>query len=135
MPPDFGVFTPSEARTLDAVVKRMVGTREDGTKEEHIDSALEVIASYVTALPPSLQGQLRRAIRLFEWAPLVFIGRPTTFSRLSPSSQDAYIRTWSGSGFSLRRRVFRSLRDLALMGYYSQPDHRKSIGYLRSDGL
>lgn len=134
MPRAFRVFTLSEARTLKAVVKRMVGADEGDLDDEHVGSALAVMDAYVAALPSSLQGRLRSAIRLFESAPLVFIGRPARFSRLSPSSQDAYIRTWAGSRFSLRRLVFRSLRDLALMGYYGQPSPRKSIGYREGDG-
>ena len=129
MSPALRFFSQKETQVLKALLESMIETDAvDGERNEDAD-ALATMDSYVAGLPSGLQAQLRRALRLFQCCPILFIGRPRTFTRLSRQDQEAYIRTWAESRLGLRRRVFRALRDLAFVGYYSQPGARELIGH------
>lgn len=120
-------FSPKEAEILEILIARMVGIdqpdvfkRSPTSEGQSIDYAPTVIIDdFVAKLPEGLRGQLRQALHLFQWCPMIFIGKPRLFTRLSPQSAEAYIRTWAESRFGLRRRIFRGLRDLTFLGYYS----------------
>lgn len=111
-------FSPTEAEILTVLTERMVGTDFPDIEPP---STLTTIDAFVAGLPLSLRLQLRRVLHLFQWCPIVFGGKVRPFTRLSPSDADTYIKSWAESRFGLRRRLFRCLRDLALLGYYSQP--------------
>ena len=78
------------------------------------------IDAFVAGLPLNLRVQLRRALHLFQWCPILFTGKLRPFTRLSPRDADIYIRSWAESRFGLRRRLFRGLRDLAFLGHYDE---------------
>ena len=100
-----------------------------------MQAALATMDGYVAGLPAHLRGQLRVAIRIFQWCPAIFIAKPRLFTGLSTADQATYIRTWAESRFRMRRRVFRALRDLALLGYYNQPGPRAAIGHVEDAAL
>ena len=111
-------FSPTEAEILTVLTERMVGT--DFPNIEHT-SPVTIIDAFVVELPSNLQVQLRRALHLFQWCPVVFTGQLRPFTRLSPRDAEIYIQSWAESRFAIRRRLFRGLRDLTFLGYYSQP--------------
>ena len=110
-------FSPTEAEILTILVERMVGT--DCPDVEH-PPTVTTIDAFVARLPLNLQLQLRRALHLFQWCPILFARKLRPFTRLSPSDAEIYIQSWAESRFALRRRLFRGLRDLTFLGYYSQ---------------
>lgn len=110
-------FSPTEAEILTVLTERMVGT--DFPNIEHA-SPVTIIDAFVVELPSNLQVQLRRALHLFQWCPVVFTGQLRPFTRLSPRDAEIYIQSWAESRFAIRRRLFRGLRDLTFLGYYSQ---------------
>ena len=110
-------FSPTEAEILTILVERMVGT--DFRDVEH-SPTVTTIDAFVAGLPLNLRGQLRRALHLFQWCPILFAGKLRPFTRLSPSDAEIYIQSWAESRFALRRRLFRGLRDLIFLGYYRQ---------------
>ena len=121
-------FSPTEVEILTVLTERMVGTdvpdewqrsyvSETSTPE--FSSAVATIDAFVAGLPLNLRSQLRRALLLFQWCPILFIGTPRSFTRLSPHDAEIYIQSWAESRFGLRRRLFRSLRDVTFLGYYS----------------
>ena len=122
-------FSPTEIKILTALTDCMVGDNSSDVWKQtygHKDSipayspTVITIDAFVAGLPLNLQVQLRRALHLFQWCPILFIGRLGPFTRLSRRDADAYIRSWAESRFGLRRRLFRGLRDLMFLGYYSQ---------------
>ena len=122
-------FSPTEVEILTVLTERMVGNdSSDAWKQPcgHKDPipayspAVTIIDAFVAGLPLNLQVQLRRALHLFQWCPILFIGRLRPFTRLSRRDAEAYIRSWAQSRFGQRRRLFRGLRDLMFLGYYSQ---------------
>ena len=121
-------FSSTEVEILTVLTERMVGVdfpnvwkwsyaRETSTPE--FSSTVATIDAFVAGLPVNLQSQLRRALLLFQWCPILFIGTPRPFTRLSPHDAEIYIQSWAESRFGLRRRLFRGLRDLTFLGYYS----------------
>ena len=122
-------FSPREARILEAVAARMVETGEAHPPQVPLEDILASMDGYVAGLPPHMQDNLRWALRAFQWGPLVFTRKPRRFTGLSTEDRDTYIRSWAESRFGTRRRVFRALRDLAYLGYYSQPPAQESIGH------
>ena len=99
------------------LTKRMVGT--DFPDAEH-SPTVTTIDAFVAGLPLNLRVQLRRALHLFQWCPILFARKLRPFTRLSPEDAEIYIQSWAQSRIGLRRRLFRGLRDLTFLGYYSQ---------------
>ena len=110
-------FSPTEVEILTILTERMVGTDFPDVKHS---PTMTTIDTFVAGLPLDLQVQLRRALHLFQWCPILFAGKLRPFTQLSPDDADTYIRSWAESRFGLRRRLFRGLRDLTFLGYYSQ---------------
>ena len=110
-------FSSTEAEILIVLTERMVGI--DSLDVEH-SSVVTTIDAFVAELPVRLRVKLRRALHLFQWSPILFAGKLRSFTRLSPHDADTYIRSWAESRFARRRRLFRGLRDLTFLGYYSQ---------------
>lgn len=113
-------FSQVERNILKSVCAYMVGVAHDTT----LDEPLIAIDKFVSELPKALQIQLRFGIHVFQWGPPVFIGEPRLFTQLAPRSAVKYIETWAESRFSVRRLLFRGLRDIAFLGYYSQAESR-----------
>ena len=112
-----GFFTPTEQDILKAVVASMVGVPRD----TGLATPILAIDAFVAALPKRLQQQLRFSVHLFQWGPPLFIRKPHRFTALTPRDAVRYIESWAGSRFSIQRRLFRGLRDIAFLGYYSTP--------------
>ena len=110
-------FSPKEAEILTVLTERMVGA---DFADVTYSPTVRTIDDFVAGLPLNLQVQLRRGLHLFQWCPVLFAGKLCSFTRLSPYDADIYIRSWAESRFGQRRRLFRGLRDLTFLGYYSQ---------------
>jgi hypothetical protein len=121
------LFTPKEARILAVLVTHMVGTyrEKDFPPTNRVQISTVTIDGFVAKLSKGLQTQLKCALHLFEWGPMLFIGKPRRFTRLLPYDAEGYIRSWAESRFGFRRRLFRGLRDMSFLGYYSQKDNEK----------
>lgn len=122
-------FRPTEVDILTVLTERMVGIdltdRAEQARDreapipEHLPMVTTVDA-FVVGLPLNLQARLRQALQLFQWCPILFIGKLRPFTQLAQRDAETYIQSWALSRFALRRRLFRGLRDLAFLGYYSQ---------------
>ena len=108
-------FTEFEHDILKSVCAYMVGVPEDTA----LDTPVIVIDAFVQQLPKALRKQLRFGLHLFQWGPPLFIGKPCRFTQLAPRDAVGYIESWAKSRFKVRRRLFRGLRDLAFLGFYS----------------
>ena len=108
-------FTQSEHEILRFLSAYMVGIPRDTT----LDVPIITIDAFVKQLPKTLQAQLRFGLHLFQWGPPLFIGKVRQFTQLDPRDAVRYIDTWANSRFGIRRKLFRGLRDIAFLGYYS----------------
>ena len=108
-------FTEIEHAILKSVCAYMVGV----PRNDALNISIITIDAFVKQLPTTLQRQLRFALHLFQWCPAFFIGKPQHFTQLAQGDAIRYIETWSKSRLGIRRKLFRGLRDIAFLGYYS----------------
>jgi len=128
-PSDGAFFSASEREVLAAVVARMVETGDPRAPALEDTRALEVIDGACAALAPEVTELLPLALRLFEWWPFLFELRFRRFSDLAPDEQDTSLEGWMGSRFAVRRTAFLALRNLSLLGWWSQQETWPLIGY------
>jgi hypothetical protein len=122
-------FSASETEILTQIVERMVYTGEPGAPAVRETRAIPALDALAAQLDPAISGQLPLALQLFEWGPLLFDFTPTRFTRMSDAAKDASLEAWMTSRLGVRRLGFSALRNLAFLGYYSQDETWRLIGY------
>jgi hypothetical protein len=122
-------FSPAETEILTQVVERMVDTGEPEAPPVRRTRAVAAIDTLCQTLDPETTAPLPALLRLVEWGPLVFEGTLARFTSLDPAAQDASLEGWRESRFAVRRAGFLALRNLSMLGYWSQPETWKLIGY------
>ena len=126
---DARFFSPGDTEILTRVVERLVDTGEPAAPPVRATGAIATIDRLCAGLAPELTAPLPWLLRLVEWGPWIFEATPSRFSLLPPEAQDASLRGWSTSRLELRRAGFQALRNLACLGYWSQPETWPLIGY------
>lgn len=124
-----GFFDMRETNILTQIVERMVDSGEPGAPAVRETRAVATIDTLCRRLDPGITGPLPLALRLFEYGPIVFDLSFSRFSRMGNAQKDASLEAWRTSRLALRRRAFLALRNLAFLGYYSQPETWPLIGY------
>jgi hypothetical protein len=127
IPPHF--FGPRETEILTHVVERMVDTGEPGAPPVRETRSIATIDALCVSLDPGATAPLPTLLRLVEWGPLLFEHRFARFTQLDASAQDAALAGWMRSSLTLRRMGFYALRNLALLGYWSQDETWPLLGY------
>jgi hypothetical protein len=122
-------FAPREREILTQVVERMVDTGEPSAPAVRATGAIETIEALCAGLDPATTAPLPALLRLVEWGPLLFDGRFARFSALDAAGQDTALASWMTSRIALRRMGFYALRNLALLGYWSQDETWPLVGY------
>jgi hypothetical protein len=122
-------FGPSETEILTQVVERMVDTGEPGAPPVRQTRAIATIDTLCASLDPGATAPLPSLLRLVEWGPLLFERRFARFTHLEAGAQNVALDGWMRSRLSLRRMGFYALRNLALLGYWSQDETWPLIGY------
>lgn len=123
------VLTPQRADILTAIVERMVYSGNDEMPAVRDTDAVRTIDQALLQLDADVQSQFGWLLTVFEWGPPVFQLRFTTFTGMAPQARDAYLRDWATSRLETRRLAFRALKNLSLLGYYSQDATWKGIHY------
>ncbi|MCP3986500.1 MAG: hypothetical protein GY723_19125 [bacterium] len=122
-------LSEDDTEVLTQIVERMVASDASGAPPVRETGAIAAIERLLQQLDPSLTQDLPLAIRLFDWGPIVFDFTFTRFVNMDAEAQDESIRCWMSSRISLRREAYAALRNLALLGYYSQDEVWPGIGY------
>jgi hypothetical protein len=122
-------FDDTSREILGQIVARMVDTGEASAPAVDDTGTIATIDALCAGLDPALVESLPLALRLVEYGPFVFDWRLTRFTQLSPAEQDAALSGWMTSRFTVRRLAFFALRNLALLGYYSQPETWPLVDY------
>jgi len=122
-------FGPSETEILTQVVERMVDTGEPSAPRVRQTRAIATIDALCASLDPGATAPLPSLLRLVEWGPLLFEHRLARFTHLDTAAQDVALDGWMRSKLGLRRMGFYALRNLALLGYWSQDETWPLIGY------
>ncbi len=127
--PDLHVLSTDEADILSAIAERMVHSGDASMPGFRDTDAIAVIDRSLRHADPALREQLGWLLWLFDWGPPVLALRMGRFRSLEPTQQDEYIRGWAESRFELRRLGFRALKNVSMLGYYTQDRTWAGIGY------
>ena len=127
--PAFRVLTPHTAEILTVIVERMVDNGEPDMPAVRDTGTIETIDVALYQLDPAVQAQLGWLLTMFEYGPPLLQGKLRRFTALRPEEQDDYLRGWETSRLPLRRIAFQALKNLAVLGYYSQDATWKGIHY------
>ena len=125
---DLQVLSPRSYATFQAVAMRCVGPRGAGAiRARRIDPASA--ADGLVARLPALAGPLVQALWVLEWgvAPLVAKWRP--FTALDGAGQDRVLEDLMRSRLDLKRDLFKGLKSLSMLSFYSDPASRAQVGY------
>jgi hypothetical protein len=123
------VLSPRDARILGAVAERITFSGEPEMPRFGDTAALQTIDTALLQLPPDVPRQLSIALLLFEYGPPLFIGKPASFTGLTPQWQDLYLDGWEQSRFHTRRIGFQAVKNLSMLGYYAQDETWPAIHY------
>jgi hypothetical protein len=101
------------------------------TGEGAIDhgDAVATIDALCASLDPTLTEPLPVLLRLVDWSPVLFQLRFARFTNLPPEEQDDCLHDWMTSRLGLRRMGFAALKNLSMLGWYSQEQSWASVGY------
>ena len=108
------------ADLLSAIAERMVFTGDAAMPSFRETRAIEVVDAALWQADDVVQEQLDWLLWAFEYGPPIFDLRWATFRGLDDAGRDGYIRGWAESRFGLRRMGFQALKNLSMLGYYSQ---------------
>jgi len=125
---DLEVLSPRSYATFQSVAMRCVGPRgAEAIRAGRIDPARA--ADLWVARLPALAGPLVQALWVLEWgvAPLVAKWRP--FTVLDGAGQDRVLEDLMRSRLDLKRDLFKGLKSLSMLTFYSDPASRALDGY------
>ncbi len=123
------VLTPHQADILTAIAERITFTGTDTMPALRNTQAIVTIDQALLQLDPGVQSQVGWLLMLFQWGPPLFQLKLSTFTGLTPEERDSYLQGWATSRSSTRRLAFRALKNLSMLGYYSQDATWKGIHY------
>ena len=120
-------FTDSRAATFLAVAGRVVPDEGAGAPGANSELTLQAAEHFLEGQEETVRVKLGVLLRVFEWGALLFFGR--RFTHLPVAKQDAYLQVWEYSQVQPFRFGFSSLRNLALLAFYTQTESWPMIGY------
>lgn len=123
------VLNPREAEILTLIVERMVDSGDPAMPAVRATRTIFTIDQALLQLDTDLQSQFRWLLPLFDWAPAVMQLKFKRFSSMNADERDDYLRAWAGSRFATCRLAFRALKNLSMLGYYSQDETWAGIHY------
>lgn len=124
-PAGLRVLDGKEYAILNAAAAVYVG---DDPASEGLDVAA-FFDGLLSLYPEWIQKQVKQALVLFEFGPLLFAFTPKSFTSLEPHAKLAYVDGWARSGIAFRRTVHWTLRQICLSGFYLQTGAWKAIHY------
>jgi len=120
-------FTGSRAATFLAVAGRVAPREGADAPGAGSESTLQAAEQFLQGQEETVRAKLGVLLKVFEWGALFFFGK--RFTRLAAAKQDLYLHAWEHSPVQTFRFGFSSLRNLALLAFYTQPESWPMIGY------
>src|SRR5262245_60225412 len=87
------------------------------------------VDAFLADEPPWNQKDLRRALFLLEYGPVLFDGRVATFSHLPADERVAHFARWTTCDSSVRRQAALAFRRLLTLLFYDRPEAWAGVGY------
>lgn len=126
---DLRVLSNHEHRTLVQLARACLppgGAIRHGADDVGLAAAFD---RFLVDEPAANVRDLRTALHLIEFGPLLFEGRAVTFSNLPAAEQLAYWQRWATADRLLRRKVAVAFRKFLTMVFFSQEAIWSQIGY------
>jgi hypothetical protein len=118
-----------EYRTMAAIADAIIppgGAFALGAAECDLARAFD---TYLADEPAANVRDLKRALLLVEFGPVVFDLRAATFSNLSPEERRAHWDGWGASESEVRRQVAVAFRRFVALVFYDRPEAWAALGY------
>ena len=127
MSASYANLSPAAARILRAAVDAMRprGHGFDQPIDDHVVAEIDRMLSFV---PPSLRMGFPAGLRLLEWGPLLFTGRPTRLTSMERDDARRYLEGWLESRFPPRRMLALGVRTFVVLAFYQHPDVLAHMG-------
>jgi len=123
------VLSQREVEVLTAIVERMVDSGDATMPAVGATRTIATIDQALLQLDGDLRSQFRWLLPIFDWGAVVFRMSLRRFTQLAPDERDVYLRAWAESRFATCRLAFRALKNLSMLGYYSQDETWAGIHY------
>ena len=123
------VLSDQEYRTLAAVADAhlpVTGPFPVGARQAELARAFD---GYLADEPAQNVADLKRALLLVEYGPVLFSATPHTFSNLDPAARLTHWQGWFESDLLIRRQVAVAFRKFLCLVFYDRPDVWPHIGY------
>lgn len=122
-------LTAHEYRTLSLLALALFpegGAFPAGASETDLARAFD---AFLADEPEWNRKDLKRALFLLEYGPVLFERRPRTFSHLTPAERLAHFQAWMEAESLLRRQVAVAFRRFLSLVFYDTPAVWPHIGY------
>lgn len=127
-------LTPNEHRTVHALATALFPT---GGAFALGAATLDLAGGFDAFLadePEDRQSDLKTALLVFEYGPLLFDHELVTFSNASEAARLAQYEAWQTSGDPVRRQIAAGLRKFLAVAFYDRPEAWAGIGYALPEG-
>lgn len=123
------VLDPHEYQTVKSLVEVMFPRTEAIPVDVEPMELPRAFDAFLAGEPPHNVKDLRSALVLIEFGPLIFDARPTTFTRLDPEARLAHWNSWATSDVLLRRQVSIAMRKFFNLVFFDHEAVWPYIGY------
>ncbi len=123
------ILTAQEYRTLVNITRAQLprgGPFPTGAEDLDIARTFD---AFLADEGPQNQADLKTALMLVEYGPVVFDASMSTFSNLDDAARDVHWRSWCESDVLLRRQVATAFRKFVLLVSFDKPEMWPPIGY------
>ena len=120
---------PAHFRTLQHMARTHIpagGALPPGADETELAKKFDI---YLADEPEEHQTEIRRALDLVEFGPVLFDHRAVTFSHLTPAEQLTHWTAWGQSDVQLRRQVWWGFARFFGLVYYDTPALWATMGH------
>jgi hypothetical protein len=122
-------LTAHEYRTLAALAEALYpegGAFALGAAETDV---VRRVDAFLADEPPWNRRDLKRALVLLEFGPLLFERRLVTFSHLDADARAAHFTSWTTCDSDARRQASLAFRRLLALLFYDRPEAWAGVGY------
>ncbi len=122
-------LTAHEYRTLTALAEALYpvgGAFALGATDTDV---VRRIDQFLTDEPPWNRRDLKRALVLLEFGPVLFDRRLVTFSHLPPEARAVHFTAWTTCDSDARRQASLAFRRLLALLFYDRPEAWAGVGY------
>ncbi|MFH1130907.1 MAG: hypothetical protein V1754_06200 [Pseudomonadota bacterium] len=119
----------NKARRILRILISVIIPRNDEINLALEQEMVDFVDSYIVHFPRILRFLFPFGLYLLEYGTWFFCFSWRKFSKLSPERRALYIDGWAKSRFLLKRELFKGIKGLALLAFYSQPRIAEILGY------